>query len=131
MAEHPNAVLVRRLFEAFERRDIATVNELTAEDATWHFPGKRSVLAGDHEGRESILRFLRDVAVLTTGIRLDLLDITASDHRAIALFRGSGTRPDGRTLHNPTALRIDIHEGRITELWEFVWDLPHVEAFWS
>jgi len=39
--------------------------------------------------------------------------------------------PDGRTLHNPTALRIDIRDGKIVELWEYVWDLEHVEDFWA
>jgi len=132
MPEHPNAALVRRLFDAFESRDIATVNEIVAEDAVWHFPGTRGALAGDHRGREVILRFLAGVGVLTAGtFHLELLDITASDGRAVALFTGSGARPDGRTLHNPTALVITIHDGRITELHEFVWDLPHVESFWS
>jgi ketosteroid isomerase-like protein len=132
MTEHPNAALVRSLFEAFRQRDIAAVNELISEEAVWHFPGRHGALAGDHSGRNAILRFLATVGTLTAGtFHFELLDITASDDRAVGLFTGSGTRPDGRTLRNPTALRVDIREGRIAELWEFVWDLDHVEAFWS
>lgn len=132
MREHPNAILARRLFEAFDRRDIGAINEAIAEDAVWPFPGERGALAGEHRGREAILRFLASVGVLTTGtFQVELLDITASDDRAVALFTGSGARPDGRTLHNPTALVITIQGGRIAELREFVWDLPHVESFWS
>ena len=130
--EHPNAALVRRLFEAFDRRDIAAINDAIAEDAVWHFPGRRGALAGEHRGRDAILRFLANVGVLTTGtFHVDLLDITASDDRAVALFTGTGTRPDGRTLQNPTALVIAIHAGRVTELREFVWNLSAVENFWS
>jgi ketosteroid isomerase-like protein len=132
MAEHPNAALVRRLFQAFDRRDIAAINDAIAEDAAWHFPGESGALAGEHRGREAILRFLANVRVLTSGtFHLELLDITASDDRAVALFTGNGTRPDGRTLQNPTALVISIRDGYITELREFVWDLPHVESFWE
>jgi len=41
---------------------------------------------------------------LTEGtFHLDLLDVTASDTHAVALFRGHGRRA-GRTLDNPTAL---------------------------
>lgn len=132
MPEHPNAALVHRLFEAFDHRHIATITDTIAEDAVWHFPGKHGALAGEHRGREAILLFLANVGVLTTGtFHPDLLDITASDDRAVALFTGTGTRPDGRTLHNPTALVITITGGKIIELREFVWDLPHVEFFWS
>jgi len=132
MAEHPNAALVRRLFEAFDRRDIAAINDAIAEDAVWCFPGEKGALAGEHHGREAILAFLLKVGTLTTGtFHLELLDITANHDRAVALFTGTGTRPDGRTLHNPTALVITIRDGRITELREFVWDLPQVESFWE
>ena len=132
MSEHPNATLARRLFDAFEQRDIATVNEIIAEDAVWRFPGRTGALAGEHRGREAILRFLGSVGVLTGGtFHLDLHDITASDDHAVALFTGAGTRSDGRALSNPTALVMTVHDGRIAELQEFVWNLEHVEAFWS
>jgi len=132
LTENPNAVLVRRLFAAFESRDASAINATLAEDAVWHFPGRLGALAGDHHGREAIIRFLVNVGVLTAGsFHLELLDVTAGDNRVVALFTGSGTRPDRRILNNPTALRIDIRDGKIVELWEFVWDLHHVEHFWS
>ncbi len=131
ISEHRNAVLVRSLFAAFEHRDVAAVRTLIAEDAVWHFPGSRGALAGDHRGHEAIFRFLASVMTLTQGaFRMDLHDITASDDGAVALFTGHGQR-NGKTLDNPTALRVTIHEGKITELWEYVWDLAHVEDFWA
>jgi ketosteroid isomerase-like protein len=57
-------------------------------------------------------------------------DVLASDAGAAILFRGHGERK-GRRLDNPTCLRLRIEDGRIAELWEFVWDLEHVEAFWA
>lgn len=131
MTEHPNAALVRAFFHALSDRDVAAANLLLADDAVWRFPGERGGLAGDHAGREAIFRFLMKVMQLTNGtFSLDIEDVTASDDGAVVLFTGHGER-NGKTLHNPTALHVRIRDGKITELREFVWDLPHVEDFWS
>ena len=71
------------------------------------------------------------VAGLTGGtFHLDLEDVVANDRHAVALFRGHGQR-DGKVLDNPTCLRMRIEDGRIVEIWEFVWDLYAVDEFWS
>jgi ketosteroid isomerase-like protein len=129
--EHRNAALARSMFEAFARRDAAAIAAAIPEDAVWHFPGKRGALAGEHRGRDAILQFLSKAMALTAGtFSLDLHDIRASDSGAVALFTGHGTR-NGKSLDNPTCLRIDVKDGRLAEVWEFVWDLQHVEDFWS
>ncbi|HEY5638872.1 MAG TPA: nuclear transport factor 2 family protein [Dehalococcoidia bacterium] len=131
MPEYANAALVRSLFAALERRDGPAVQALIAEDAVWRFPGKRGLLAGEHRGREAITRFLTQVMALTNGtFALEVEDVTASDDNAVVLFTGRGER-NGKRLHNPTALRIQIRDGAATEFTEFVWDLDHVEEFWA
>jgi ketosteroid isomerase-like protein len=129
--EHANAARVRALFAAFRSGDVATVQATIPEDAVWHFPGREGQLAGSHRGREAILRFLMSVPALTDGtFHLDIQDVVANDRNAVALFRGHGTRA-GRTLDNPTALVMKIANGQVREVHEFVWDLFHVDAFWS
>jgi ketosteroid isomerase-like protein len=54
----------------------------------------------------------------------------ASENNAVVLFAGHGQR-DGKTLDNPTALRVCIRDGRAGEFHEFVWDLAHAEDFWA
>jgi ketosteroid isomerase-like protein len=131
MKEHPNAARIRALFQAFRDRDLAAIQAAIPEDAVWHFPGKTGGLAGEHRGRAAILAFLGKVAALTEGtFRIELEDVIANDGNAVALFRGSGRRL-GRTLDNPTCLRIRIRDGQIHEVWEFVWDLYGVDAFWA
>jgi ketosteroid isomerase-like protein len=131
MSEHSNAVLVRNLFAAFERADLAEIQTVIPEHAVWHFPGRRGKLAGAHAGRDAILAFLIDVTALTRGtFHLDLEDVVANDRWAIALFRGHGER-DGKTLDNPTCLKMRLDQGKIVEVWEFVWDLFAVDEFWS
>lgn len=130
MPEHPNAARLRALFAAFRTADLATILDVVAEDAVWHFPGRQGQLAGAHRGREAILAFLLRVQSLTGGtFHLELIDVVANDQRAVALFRGHGER-EGRTLDNPTCLHVHLRDGRAVELWEFVWDLYAVDAFW-
>jgi ketosteroid isomerase-like protein len=131
VAEHPNAQLVRRLFEAFAARDAATVGQLIPDDAVWRFPGRVGGLAGEHRGRDAIIRFLTQALTLTNGtFSIELTDVTASDGYAVALFTGHGKRGD-RQLNNPTCLKIRIRDGQLEEFDEFVWDLDQVEHFWS
>lgn len=128
---HPNAARVRALFDAFRSGDLAVLTTVLAEEAVWHFPGRRGRLAGDHVGRAAILGFLLQVPALTGGtFALELLDVLANDDRAVALFRGRATR-EGKTLDNPTCLVMRLDGDLVVELWEFVWDLAHVEDFWA
>ena len=131
MSEHPNAKRIRDLFAAFEKGDVATITSVIPEGAVWHFPGRRGQLAGDHVGRAAILRFLLQVPALTGGsFHLELEHVVADDTHAAVFFRGRGER-NGNQLDNPTVLRIDMQGGKAREIWEFVWDLDHVEAFWA
>lgn len=129
--DHPNAARIRELFAAFRQRDLATIQQVIPEDAVWHFPGQRGQIAGDHQGREAILGFLLKVQALTNGtFHLDLIDVIANDERAVALFRGHGER-SGKQLDNPTCLVMRMRAGQVVEVWEYVWDLFHVDDFWS
>lgn len=131
MTEHPNAVRIRGLFQAFRERDLAAIQAAIPERAVWHFPGRKGALAGSHRGREAILAFLGKVVALTEGsFALEIEDVVAGDRNAVVLFRGSGRR-EGRTLDNPTCLRIRIEDGQLVEIWEFVWDLYAVDEFWG
>jgi uncharacterized protein len=131
MNEHPNARLVRDLFDAFRAADLPRILGAIPEDAVWHFPGRNGKLAGEHRGRDAILAFLGKVQALSGGtFHLDLIDVLANDRHAIALFRGHGER-SGKTLDNPTCLRMHLEGGHIREVWEFVWDLYAVDDFWS
>ncbi len=131
MAEHPNATFVRNMFAAFERADLAEIQTVIPNDAVWHFPGRRGKLAGEHRGREAILTFLMNITRLTDGsFGLELEDVLADEHLAVAFFRGHGSR-DGKTFDNPTCLKMRFDKGQIAELWEYVWDLYAVDDFWS
>jgi uncharacterized protein len=128
---HPNAIRIRALFDAFKKADVATVQATIPEDAVWHFPGRTGKIAGSHRGRPAIVQFLMSVMQLTHGtFHLDMEHVLADDSHAVAFFRGHGER-NGKTLDNPTCLRMRIVNGQVVEVWEFVWDLFAVDEFWS
>jgi len=129
--EHPNATSIRSLFAAFRARDLAAIRESLAETAVWHFPGREGLLAGSHVGHAGIFEFLGRVSSLTEGsFALDLEEVLANDRLAVVFFRGHGSR-NGRELDNPTCLKVRFEEGRVSEVWEYVWDLYAVDEFWS
>jgi len=71
------------------------------------------------------------VMQLTEGtFHAELEAVVADDDWAVALFRGHGQRA-GRTLDNPTCLKMRLEHGRIIEVSEFVWDLYDVDEFWA
>ena len=102
-----------------------------AEDVEWRFPGRVGRLAGAHRGHAEVFRFLLEVQELTDGtFSVEIEDVIANDRVAVVLFRGSGVR-EGRTLDNPTALKVRFDGGRVVAVDEFVWDLYAVDEFWS
>ena len=93
VTEHPNVAAVRRLFDAFKAYDVAGVIDAIAEDAVWTFPGRRSKIAGEHRGREAVIKFLTKVMMLAGGtFSVKVHDIMASDDGAVVLFTGSAKR---------------------------------------
>lgn len=130
MAAAENEALVRRIFEAFARREGFALRGLFAEDATWTVPG-RGVMAGEHRGRDAIFRFFARLPKETGGTYGSALeDVLASDGRAAALYRARGTR-DGRTLELDQVLLFRIEGGLVREVLALPSDPEAFEAFWA
>jgi len=71
------------------------------------------------------------VMVLTDNtFSMDFEDVLANDNYAVAFWIGKGKRNE-KELNNPTCLKIKFKDDKIIKLDEFVWDLDHVEEFWT
>jgi len=126
---HPNAELVERLFGGF-RRDPVSVARAFAPEAVWRVTGANP-MTGEYRGRDEILRFLRQTAVLTDGTyRADLRYVVADGDRAVAVYRASGER-DGRTLDIDQALFCVIRDGLLVEITAVPFDAGAFDAFWA
>ena len=130
MSAAENAAIVRRIFDAFARKEGLALRGLFADDATWSVPG-RGAMAGVYEGREAIFRFLATLPRETEGTYgSELIDVLASDERAAALYRARGTR-HGRTLELDQVLLFRISDGLVRHVLALPSDPDAFEAFWA
>ncbi len=130
MAASRNDAIVRRIFDAFARKEGFALRGLFAEDAVWSVPGD-GVMAGVYRGRDEIFRFLARLPKETEGsYSSELVDVLASDKRAAALYRARGTR-HGRTLELDQVLLFTIDDGLVREVLALPSDPDAFEAFWA
>ena len=116
MSDNANAVLVRRLVDAFLQGDLATVATFFATTPSWDLPG-RGALAGTYKGPEEIIGFLARSFELSGGtLSLEVLDILGSDVGAAQVQRVTAHR-DGRHLDCVEVLAHEIADGKIRRTW--------------
>ena len=125
-----NERIVRRIFDAFARKEGLALRGLFDEEAVWSVPG-RGVMSGSYRGREAIFRFLAKLPRETDGTYgSELIDVLASEDRAAALYRARGTRHD-RTLELDQVLLFRIEGGLVRHVLALPSDPDAFEAFWA
>ncbi len=131
MSEHRHATKAREGFERFVRGDLPALLELFADDPVWYVPGSMP-LSGVHRGRDAIIAFLRATAEVTGGTyRVKLLWTVADDDHLVAVYRASGSRPDGRQLDIEQALLVELEGGRWKVVRAQPLDQAGFDAFWN
>ena len=130
MADHPNATLLRKGYEAFGKGDMATLTDLFSEDVVWHFPGNNQ-LSGVHRGRDAVFAIFAKTTQLSGGtFKIDAHDVLANDEHAVALTRGTASR-EGKQLEAVECTVYHIKGGKVTEFWSFPEDQRVTDEFWS
>jgi len=125
-----NEQVVRRIFDAFARKQGFALRDVFAPDATWTVPGA-GAMAGVYRGREAIFRFLAQLPKETGGTYASrLVDVLASEGRAAALYRASGER-NGRSLDLDQVLLFRIEDGLVDEVLALPSDPAAFDAFWA
>lgn len=128
---HANEDLIRRGYDAFGRGDVGTLDELFADDVTWHSPG-RNVLSGDYEGKQAVFELFGRVAELSGGTwRFEIHDVLADDEHAVALVKGYGERNGVRLEDHDQVHVLHLREGKVTEFWAASPDPYATDEFWS
>ncbi|MFC8372646.1 MULTISPECIES: nuclear transport factor 2 family protein [unclassified Streptomyces] len=131
MAEHPNAQLVRKGYEAFIGGDMEALRGMLAADATHHVPGT-GVLAGDFKGRDEILDMYRRLGTETDGtftVELRQILVDGRGH-AVSLHHLTADRK-GRHLDVDGCIVFRIVGDRMTDLDECVADIDAMNDFWA
>lgn len=125
-----NERVVRRIFDAFARKEGMRLRGLFAENAVWTVPGS-STMAGVYRGRDAIFRFLARLPKETDGTySSELIDVLASDGRAAALYRASGLRR-GIRLDIEQVLLFTLTGAVVSEVVALPSDPDAFDAFWA
>jgi len=126
-----NADLVRGLYRAFAERDTEALEDIIADNAVWHVPG-RSRLAGEHRGRPAVLAYFAGLTQRTGGtFRAELIDVLASETRAVALARATSRRAPDRSYEGLHCLVLLIDRDQIAEAWVLPADTYVFDEFLS
>lgn len=128
---HPNEDLLRRYFKAAESGDLATLDEVFADDVVGHIAGGHE-LSGDHRGKQAVFAFFGTLAKLSNGTaQLRLRDAIADDWFAVALVEATGRVGANAIDGEPGVLVLRIADGRFVEWWSHHYDQQKMDEFWS
>ena len=113
--EHPNAVLVRELYDARARDDLEAVASMLSVDVVWHEPDVGSDHTGDLHGPEAVLGMIREAQNLTGGtFRLTPREIVANGEHAVAMIDWTAER-GGKKLEGKEVAVYRIRDSEVTE----------------
>jgi uncharacterized protein len=127
-----NVALVKSLYEAFKRSDIATIiNALTA-DADWHVNGspKDFPTIGRWKGPEGAQEFFRLVGEIMETRNFAPEELHASGDKVFVLGRYDWTvRKTGKTASSEWCHVFTIQNGRVSAFREFTDTASFAEAY--
>lgn len=131
MAEHPNAALVRRGYEAFSRGDMDALRGMMTADCAHHVPGNHQ-LSGDFKGVDTVLGYYGQLAAETKGtLRVELRHLFVDDRGHVISVHQVTAERAGKKLDMAGGIVFRIVGEKITDLDECVEDLTASDAFWA
>lgn len=129
--EHPNAALIRRLYDARDRNDEEHIRSALSEDIVWHEPDVGGEHTGDLHGPEAVLAMIRDARERTGGsFKLRPRKIVANGEQAVALVDWSATR-DGEILEGKEVAVYRVRDGKVVEVHFHQEDQELDRQFWG
>jgi ketosteroid isomerase-like protein len=127
---HPNEELVRRLYQARERRDDPEIRRILAQNVRWHDPYP-APFGGDFHGVDDVVNGLfAAIENELEGSGLDLHDVVANDRHAVALINWWASR-GGRRMDSREVGVYHIEDGKVTEVWFMTEDPQRATEFFS
>jgi ketosteroid isomerase-like protein len=132
MSEHHNVARIIEGYETFAGRGIRGVLDLLSDDVVWHVSGGR--FAGDFKGRAEVETHMSDLTAFTGDtLALNVLEVFADDHHAIAHVRETATRAsDGARLDVRAAHVYHLDpDGLVIEYWNLPVDPEAYGTFFA
>ena len=130
MTEHPNAVTVRRGFEAYYSGRLDVLGEYSADNVVFHFAGNNA-MSGTYRGRDTVMDTLGRLIQGWGPHHVEVEAVLASDDHVIA-FQHAISEHDGKTLDIVLAQPMKVNaEGKLTEGWFIANDQRGYDEFYS
>jgi uncharacterized protein len=130
MNDHPNTMLMKRAYEAFDTGDLDALRELIAEDAVWHQPGDNAI-SGDYVGRDAIFDYFGKLLEHSDGtFKAEVVDIIADDERVVAI-QHSMARRNGDVYDTRDVLVSEVVDGKFTETQVYESEPRLEDQFWA
>jgi steroid delta-isomerase-like uncharacterized protein len=120
MAAQENKAIARQVYEAINRKNLDTLDEVVASDMTDHDPDP-----GQATGLEGVKQLLSSLHSAFPDYHVDVEDMVAEEDKVVARLSTSGTHQGEFMGIAPTGNRVEVSgieilriaEGKIVELW--------------
>ncbi len=113
-----NKALVREMFAATEKGDVARLFELLDPDMVLTLAGT-TPLSGRYEGGAAVADLTRRVRSLIDHVSLEVDELVGDGDIVVGFGRGAGVAKTGRPYNNTYVWRFRLVNDRIVEYTEF------------
>jgi ketosteroid isomerase-like protein len=117
--EDENVNMVRRLHDAFKRREVHSIMDMFADDAVMHGPASAGVLpwGGVHKGREGIAQFLKALGESLEDEQFELHEFIAQRNKVVVLGYAKGHAKPTRRPYEIEFVHVwSVRNGKFSEL---------------
>jgi ketosteroid isomerase-like protein len=123
--------VVRSGYEAFNKGDLAALNEIFHDNSSWHTPGTGSI-GGNRKGKEAVFTQFGRYGGETNGTFKATLKTVAlcEDGRVVGIHNNSAER-NGKKLDVDCCIVFEVKDGQIISGKEYFFDLNAWDEFWS
>ena len=129
MTEHPNAVAMRRSFEAWNSGRLDVIREFVSEDAVLHFAGNNA-MSGTYRGRDAVMDALAR-ASQGWSTHTEVESVLVSDDHIMVFHHGTGEHEGTPYDVVPViAMKLDP-DGKVAGAWNLANDQRAFDQFWS
>jgi len=113
---------VAAFFVALDTGDVAAARQVMAPDMTWTVMGRGVPGAGTHTGPDAIFATIAPIQALFApgSPEITLRWLTSNEDRVVMETRGGGQFVDGRSYDNNYVMSIDVKDGQVVALREYM-----------
>ena len=125
MSEHPNATIIRNMWDAVGRGDMDAFANAIADDVVWHEIGSPEPVRG-----KAALAARFGGTASQIAMKGETHDVVGNDDHVVALLSVVATR-GGKSFPYRVAEIYHLRDGKITERWAMSDDTAAINEFFG